>query len=127
MPFHSLANETVGETSFQVAARVSRARERQRARYGDQGTRTNADLKGRQLGRHCALDRESLLLLERAMRRLRLTGPGFDRVRGVARTIADLDGAQLILKAHLGRSITVQGTCVTLKPPRRLSFAGRLW
>ena len=72
---------------------------------GDQATRTNPDLKGRQLGRHCALDRESLLLLEQAMRRLRLTGPGFDRVRGVARTIADLDGAQLILKAHLAEAL----------------------
>src|SRR5690606_34551630 len=79
-----------GEASTSVRLRVEAARARQRKRFGEDGIRTNADLPSRLLARHAALDRRGQRLLAESAARLHLSARGFDRVRRVARTIADL-------------------------------------
>lgn len=105
LPFRLLAGDTPAEDSVTVRKRVRRARERQSARYRGETLLTNADLAGPQLGHHARLDAQSLTLLERAMQRLGLTGRGFDRIRRVARTIADLDGSPSIRRPHIAEAI----------------------
>ena len=105
LPFKVLADDIPAEASAAVRERVRRARDRQTARYGDEPCATNADLGGRRLRRHGRLDAECLALVEGAARRLGLTGRGFDRIRRVARTIADLDDSPGIGRAHVAEAI----------------------
>ena len=105
VPFQVLADDAPAEGSATVRARVGRAREYQAARYRGDRSSTNADLSGQRLRRHARLDPQSLALVERAMLRLGLTGRGFDRIRRVARTIADLDDSPTIRKSHVAEAI----------------------
>ena len=105
VPFQLLAGDAPAEDSATVRARVRRARERQAARYGGEAFHTNADLAGPRLKNHGRLDAQSLTLVEHAMRRLELTGRGFDRIRRVARTIADLEDSPVIRRSHVAEAI----------------------
>ncbi len=94
-----------GETTAVVRDRVIAARARQRGRYGGQGPRTNAELTPGQLAEHCRLDYAGLRLLSSAVNRLALSARGYDRIRKVARTIADLDGADQIGADHIAEAL----------------------
>lgn len=83
-----LTGRVVEEGSEAVADRVTVAREVARRR----GVGANRDLAGSLLDRHAALDRSGRALLGDALRQHRLTARGVDRVRRVARTLADLAG-----------------------------------
>lgn len=89
----TLSASACNETSAAVRARVAAARDRQRARYGHRGPRANAELTPSLMACHCKLDAAAERLLMTATRRLGLSARGYDRVRKVARTIADLAGA----------------------------------
>ncbi len=107
--FRALTGNGPSESSAAVRKRVAQARARQASRDCGGGSGTNADLTGRTLKRHCALDPPSLVLIERAMARLGLTGRSFDRVRRVARTIADLEGADAIRRPHVAEALHYRG------------------
>jgi len=95
VPCERLA-EPAGEGSEDVRERVAAARERQRAR----GT-LNGRLLGAALRRHCAPDGRGREVLLRAARRLGLSARAHDRILRVARTIADLEGAERVGPGHL--------------------------
>lgn len=108
-----LGQPPAAEGSAQVAARVAAARDRQRARYGDGGgVRVNADAEGALLEQVATPDAEAQALLNRVAERFSLTARGYHRVLRVARTIADLDGAETVARPHLAEAISF-----------RLSFA----
>ena len=96
---------TVPESSVAVRERVVRARERQSARYSSDSLRTNAELTPALMARHCGTDAAGRRLLESAVARLTLSARAYDRVHKVARTIADLDGADHILGDHLAEAL----------------------
>jgi magnesium chelatase family protein len=79
-----------GEASAVVRTRVMSARARQAARYAADGVRTNSELTPALMAKYCAADGAGRRILEAAVRRLSLSARGYDRVRKVARTIADL-------------------------------------
>lgn len=92
-------------TTAQARERVLAARERAAARAGDGGPTCNAQLTGAQLRRHAALDRECRLRLDRADGEV-ISMRARDRLRRVARTIADLAGSTQIEPAHVTQAIT---------------------
>jgi magnesium chelatase family protein len=100
-----LGGEASGEPSSAVRARVVEARRRQRDRTGPEGVRTNAALTPQLMARHCRLDSGGLRVLAAAVHRLGLTARGYDRVRKVARTIADLAGAEHVEADHLAEAL----------------------
>jgi magnesium chelatase family protein len=57
------------------------------------------------MARHCGLNRDSLRLLATAVDRLALSARGYDRVRKVARTIADLAGEADIAADHVAEAL----------------------
>ncbi len=93
------------EPSAPVRARVVAARERQLARYLASGIRTNAELTPSLLGRHAARDRTAARLLEAAAVKMLLSARAYDRVRKVARTIADLAGIETIAADHVAEAL----------------------
>ena len=90
-----------GETSAEVRARVSAARDRQFARQGC----TNAQLGAREVDRHCALADAERALLEQAMARFRLSARAYHRILKVARSIADLHDSPAIEEPHLAEAL----------------------
>ena len=58
-----------------------------------------------EIRRFCTLNEPSRTLLRSAMARLQLTARGYHRVIKVARTIADLAGAESIFPAHVAEAL----------------------
>jgi magnesium chelatase family protein len=105
LPPHLLGEAPGGEPSSAVRARVVAARARQQERYVDDGVGSNAGLTPSLLAQHCRLDRAGLCLLHTAVQKLALSARGYDRVRKVARTIADLAGADDIAAEHVAEAL----------------------
>ena len=96
LPVCTLGSTALGESSAFVRARVEAARERQQARYEVERGRTNAELTPALMRQHCVLDGAGLRVLDAAVRKLALSARAYDRVRKVARTIADLSREAVI-------------------------------
>jgi magnesium chelatase family protein len=90
-----------GESSAVVRERVAEAVARQEARYGDWPWRRNAHVPAGALARLVPLDADAADAWRWLVDDRRLTGRGAARVRRVARTLADLDGAPAVTDAHI--------------------------
>ena len=93
------------ESSETIRARVNAARKIQTERYGTDGPACNAQMGPRELRAYCVLDEPCQKLIRGAYDRLGLTARGYDRILRVARTIADLDGAEEIQVHHLAEAL----------------------
>ena len=100
VPYQELRGAAGGSTSAEIAQRVARARAVQSARgfY-------NAHIPARQLRKLCALDAAGERTLEMAVRRMGLSARSHDRILKVARTVADLDGAESVSSKHLAEAV----------------------
>ena len=105
LPPSVLTMSAGGESSASVRGRVVAARERQRARYATDLICTNTELAPAQMGRYCSLDAPARRILDGALVRMSLSARGYDRVRKVARTIADLAGEERIAADHLAEAL----------------------
>jgi magnesium chelatase family protein len=104
--FREITSERTGESSAQIRERVVAARQRQQARFKDKPKITcNARMGSRELKSYCALDDTTMELLKFAMTDLNLSARAYDRILKVARTIADLAGAENIASDHISEAI----------------------
>ena len=97
------------EDSAAVARRVAAAR----AMAGGRGVRSNAELDGEALEVHAAPDDEGRALMLRAAEKLRLSARGYTRMLRVARTIADLAGAEQVGRVHVAEALSYRQQAVT--------------
>jgi magnesium chelatase family protein len=103
---HDVLNERApGESSATVRGRVLAARARQQTRYRGTAIGTNAQLTPSLLTDHCVLDAAGRRMLVAAARRMSLSARGYDRVCKVARTIADLAGAETVAADHVAEAL----------------------
>jgi magnesium chelatase family protein len=93
-----------GERSRDVCRRVCEARKLQTRRSGC----SNAQLEGRKLRSICDLRGEALDVLEDATDKFNLSARAYQRVQRVARTIADLAGADTIATAHVAEALSLR-------------------
>ena len=96
-----MAARAGGEASAPVRERVTRARDRQLTRQG----MPNARLAPKEIDAFAALDATGEQILKQAVARFALSGRAYHRVRKVARTIADLAGADAIAPAHVAEAV----------------------
>ena len=95
-----------GETSLEIADRVKGVRQIQLARNNGH---LNARLDGDLLHELARPDREGRRLLEAASEKKGLSARGFNRILRVARTLADLDGAEVPGKPHVASAFLWRG------------------
>ena len=105
LPFEQLADDRPsGPSSAEVRAQVQAARDRQRARYqGRFGS--NAELDEKALRELCTLTDGCKALLENAMTRMGFSARAYDKALRVARTLADLEGADAIAEHHIAEAV----------------------
>ena len=108
-----LALPPSAEGSAEVAARVALARAVQSARADETGARTNAELQGDALETYAGPDEAGRKLLMQAAEAMRLSARGYTRMLRVARTIADLSGAQTVGRIHVAEALSYRR-----QPPR---------
>lgn len=96
-----------GDPSAEVADRVAQARAVQAARFaGHPEIRLNADAEGAVLDEIATPDAAGRALLTRVAERFGLSARGYHRVLRVARTIADLDGADGVGASHVAEAVS---------------------
>ena len=97
-----------GETSAQIAQRVKRARDIQKARFDRLAVeaRVNADAEGQLLDQIATPDARGKAFLNRAAEKLHLTARGYHRVLRVARTIADLEGIEQVGADQISEAVS---------------------
>lgn len=121
--YTDLDARATGEASASVAARIAQARDIQTARYlPHEDVHVNADAEGRVLETCATPCAEGQKFLGQVAARFSLSARGYHRVLRVARTIADLEGAETVRQPHIAEALSfrmpadVQTT--SAKPPR---------
>jgi magnesium chelatase family protein len=113
VPSGDLALPPPAEGTAVIAHRVAAARARQAGRYvelsAERRTRTNAEADGALLEAIATPEPAGRALLLRAAERLRLSARGYHRVLRVARTLADLEGSELVGRRHVAEALSYRG------------------
>ncbi|WRS27097.1 YifB family Mg chelatase-like AAA ATPase [Oscillospiraceae bacterium MB08-C2-2] len=103
--YEQITSRRGGEDSATLRSRVIAAKERQNARYAEDGITSNAALTPALLQRYCTMTPAASGLLKTAFERLGLSARGYDRIMKTARTIADLDASDTIDTTHISEAI----------------------
>lgn len=85
---------------------VIRGRAVQVNRFGNEAMMTNARMTHKQVEKFCTLDSAGEMLLKHAMTEFGLSARAHDKIRKVARTIADLSGTEDIRPEHIAEAIS---------------------
>ena len=104
-----ISGMSVGESSEVIRERVNNARRFSADRFKDgQGVYCNAKMTAKQIRDYCILDESASALISSAYESIGLSARGYDRILKVARTIADLDGSEIITAVHMGEAIQLR-------------------
>lgn len=116
--YKELRGGSAAEGSAEIRERVLAARGRQKERFEAAAERTkgtprmasqpvysNAQMSTQQIRMYCELSSDAERLLERAMQQQGLSARAHDRILKVARTIADIEGADSIAVKHIAEAI----------------------
>jgi magnesium chelatase family protein len=103
--YEKLTDESAGEPSAKVQARVSAARARQLERFSGTRLTCNAEMTPAEVRQFCQVEEEAQSLLKAAMKQLYLSARAFHRVLKLARTIADLEDSAIIKAHHVAEAI----------------------
>ena len=105
LEYEELKNRAPAESSAEIKKRVNKARARQQERFAGTDIASNADMNTKALNTYCVLTPECEELMHQAFDRMGLTARSYDRILRVARTIADLEGAEDIGAEHIAEAI----------------------
>jgi magnesium chelatase family protein len=103
--YEKLADTRQGEKSEKVRARVEAARAVQRLRFSGTKIGCNSEMTPSAVREFCCLEESAQSLLRTAMKQLYLSARAFHRILKLARTIADLEGTDIIKPNHLAEAI----------------------
>lgn len=97
---------TQGETSEKIRRRVESVHNLQKERYKNEKIQFNGELKGKQIEAYCQTDSAGKALLEHAFDRMGFSARAYHRLLKLSRTIADMEGSDLIKKQHIGEALS---------------------
>jgi len=103
--YEKLADDRLGEESDKVQVRVKAARSIQRKRFEGTKLTCNAEMTPPEVRAFCQAEESAQSLLKAAMKQLYLSARAFHRILKLARTIADLENADIIKAHHLAEAI----------------------
>ena len=101
-----LTEKRRGEPSAEIRKRVDVARAVQKDRYIKDSFRCNAHLESKEMDNYCAMEKEGEELLKLAILELGISARAYDKILKVGRTIADLDGKEVIEAHHISEAIS---------------------
>ncbi len=106
VPYAELTNKNRCESSEGIRQRVQQAREIQTSRFSDNpDLHANAGMEKAEIEKYCEIGEEGKALLKTAMEKLGLSARAYDRILKVSRTIADIEGSEVIKTEHLSEAI----------------------
>ena len=103
--YEELASAQEGEPSAAVRERVEHARRIQQERFKGDGILYNSQMGASQIKKYCKMDTEAEKLMEMSFKKLNLSARAYNRIIKVARTIADIAGAERIGKAAIAEAL----------------------
>lgn len=104
--YKEIASSRQGEPSAAIKKRVEKARAIQNNRFSRRKSiYCNSQMTPNDLKKHCQIDNKSKDLLESAMKKLGLSARAYHRIQKIARTIADLEGADALTSSHIAEAI----------------------
>ncbi len=103
--YEKLTDDRLGEKSDKVQARVNAARSRQQKRFQEAKLTCNAEMTPAEVREFCQVEESAQSLLKAAMKQLYLSARAFHRILKLARTIADLENADIIKAHHVAEAI----------------------
>jgi magnesium chelatase family protein len=103
--YEKLADDRLGEKSDKVRARVKAARSIQQKRFNEQKLTCNAEMAPPQVREFCRAEESAQSLVKTAMKQLYLSARAYHRILKLARTIADLENADIIKAHHVAEAI----------------------
>lgn len=104
--YTALSSTAKEESSADIKKRVNKARQIQLERYKGTGITCNAALTPALMKKFCRMSDDASKYLELSFERLGMSARAYDRILKVARTIADLDGSEIIEKNHIFSAIS---------------------
>ncbi len=103
--FEELSDTKKGESSELIRARVNTARRIQIKRFEGTSVTCNANMTSEMTRKYCILTDNASQMLKASFDRLGLSARAYDKILRVARTVADLDGVELIDVKHVAEAI----------------------
>jgi len=103
--YEKLSDSRQSESSAEVNARVEASRDIQRQRFTGTTLACNADMHPAEVRQFCGLDEPCRALMRAAMNQMQLSARAYHRILKLARTIADLAGAESITSPHLAEAL----------------------
>lgn len=110
VPGEVLLGEKEEESSSQIRERVMKARQIQKERFKEEGIYFNGHMNTRQIKKYCIMDREAEEIMKRAITQMNFSARSYNKIRKVARTIADLDGSEIIKASHISEAVGYRNT-----------------
>lgn len=104
--YNALNSNSHEESSAIIRERVNKARKIQQERYKGTDISCNARLTPAMLKKYCVMSEEASKYLKLSFERLSMSARAYDRILKVARTVADLDGSEIIEKEHIFTAIS---------------------
>ena len=103
--YKNLKESKKGKTSKEIRQKVNFAKNIQLERYKDYNFYSNSEIPTNLIEKYCKLDDKAENILMSAFNKLGLSARAYTRILKVARTIADLDGKEVIESEHIAEAI----------------------
>lgn len=103
--FDNISSLKKEESSAEIRERVCKAREIQNNRFKDTDISCNARISDGMIAEVCPLSDEAKELLKNVFEKMGLSARGYNRILKLSRTIADMNGSELIEKKHISQAV----------------------
>ena len=104
--FSQISEEKPGESSALIRKRVEKTRKIQQKRYQNEKICFNGELSGKQIRKYCVLTENAFQVAKNAFELMELSARSYHRILKVSRTIADMEGEELIHTRHVAEALT---------------------